>query len=62
MKDEHWVYVVLAAGMLFGAISSWMGTTSTLNDMWETKAIEVGAAHYDAKTGEFAWNEQDDGE
>lgn len=62
IKMKHFDYIFgLIVGIFAGALISWSATFTTLNDMWETEAVEVGAAHFDTKTREFAWNEQEDG-
>lgn len=30
----------------------------TITDRWESDAIEHNAAYYDAKTGDFKWNDE----
>lgn len=46
-----------AAGVLV-ANAVWLGLFKYRELDWQQQAIEHNAAHYDAKTGEFTWNEK----
>jgi len=45
-------------GMFIGAGIALTVCTFTFNSAYEREAIKHNAAHYDAKTGAFTWNDE----
>lgn len=45
-------------GIVFGVIIGSAGAHLATNDFWKREAIQHGAAHYDAKTAAFTWNNE----
>lgn len=54
MRDYSWIGTV--AGYIVGGLV--IGCFFTPDYTWHREAVAHHAAHYDAKSGDFKWNDQ----
>ena len=56
----EWIgkHIALILVLYLIAMFIWMMTITTPTEYWHAQAIAHNAAHYDATTGRFEWNER----
>lgn len=57
MGDDNGMGIVFAVGLAIGLIVGVPVGFASSSYHWEKECVERGGAHYDAKTGEWKWNE-----
>lgn len=49
---------ILYAGIVLGIFVGSLAASAITSYSWKQEAVQHGAAHYDAKTAAFTWNDE----